>query len=65
MRRSPRELAEWIFRYTTSEGNEVVYSRQMCKQPSRTKNWVELQMMLNDEEISSIEYERHEPNKLY
>lgn len=53
-----RVIMTWEFYYRNYNGNEVRYAVQVCKQPSRTKNWSELHDLLFDSDAMSIGFRK-------
>ena len=51
-----RELREWVFYSEDTEGRTCIHNVRECRQPSRTKDWAELQLHLDKEYINSVGY---------
>lgn len=51
-----RELREWVFYSEDVEGRKCIFNVRLCKQPSRTKDWAELQFHLDKKHVQSVGY---------
>lgn len=51
-----RELKKWVFYSEDVEGRKCIFNVRLCKQPSRTNDWAELQLHLDKEHINSVGY---------
>jgi len=56
MIRPNREERLWVFYTEDNDGRTCIHSTKLCKMPSRTSNWAELQHHLDREYIRSVGY---------